>query len=67
MATISNNFNSTWRKDNDKNLLIKSKKVLDGVLLQIMQTNNLQGVSLSKAMDSYNVNEDQRYEAVKNV
>ena len=67
MANICNNFNSTWQKDIDKNLLVKSKKVLDGVLLQIMETNKLQGLSLSKAMDSYNVKEDQCYEAVKNV
>ena len=45
----------------------KSKKKLDGVLLQITQTNNWQGIPLSKVIESCNVTEGQYYEAVKNV
>ena len=45
----------------------KSKKELDGVLLQITQTSNWQGIPLSKVIESCNVTEGQSYEAVKNV
>ena len=51
----------------DKNLVTKSKKTLDKVLMQLTQINELDAITLHEVLDMCNVSEKQYYEAVKNI
>ena len=66
MATIWKNFLGHWGNEIKQNLLTWSKKVLDLVLLRIIQTDTVQHIALSKVLEGCNVTEYQYYEVVKN-